>query len=126
MNKLNKKLLKKIKPDMVFTFTIKPNIYGAWACKDLNIPCVANITGLGTAVENGGLIQKITVMLYKIAFKKVKTVFFQNQKQQALLFQARYKEGLPLLYAATFCLLNLKYHYQIQSCDDTFYDSFPL
>lgn len=73
-----KKLLKMIKPDMVFTFTIKPNIYGAWACKDLKIPCVANITGLGTAVENGGLIQKITVMLYKIAFKKIKTVFFQN------------------------------------------------
>lgn len=75
-----KKILKEISPDYVFTYTIKPNIYGAMACKKLKIPCIANITGLGTAVENGGLIQKITVMLYKIAFKKIQTVFFQNQE----------------------------------------------
>ena len=76
---LYKKILKNIKADVVLTFTIKPNIYGAWACKMLNIPCVANVTGLGTAVENGGIIQKITVLLYKLAFKKVKTVFFQKK-----------------------------------------------
>ena len=75
-----KKILKEISPDYVFTYTIKPNIYGAMACKKLKIPCIANITGLGTAVENGGLIQKITVMLYKIAFKKIQTIFFQNQE----------------------------------------------
>lgn len=75
-----KKILKEISPDYVFTYTIKPNIYGAMACKKLGIPCIANITGLGTAVENGGLIQKITVMLYRFAFKKVQTVFFQNKE----------------------------------------------
>ena len=75
-----KKILKAISPDYVFTYTIKPNIYGAMACKKLGIPCIANITGLGTAVENGGLIQKITVMLYRFAFKKVQTIFFQNQE----------------------------------------------
>ena len=75
-----KKILKEISPDYVFTYTIKPNIYGAIACRSLGIPCVANITGLGTAVENGGLIQKITVMLYRFAFKKVQSIFFQNQE----------------------------------------------
>ena len=75
-----KKIIKSVKPDMVFTYTIKPNIYGALACKKFNIPCVANITGLGTAVENGGLVQKITVLLYKIAFTKIKKVFFQNSE----------------------------------------------
>ena len=75
-----KKILKEISPDYVFTYTIKPNIYGAMACKKLGIPCIANITGLGTAVENGGLIQKITVMLYRFAFRKIQTVFFQNQE----------------------------------------------
>ena len=75
-----KKILKEISPDYVFTYTIKPNIYGAIACRSLGIPCVANITGLGTAVENGGLIQKITVMLYRYAFKKIQTVFFQNEE----------------------------------------------
>ena len=73
-----KKLLNQIKPDMVFSDTIKPNIYGSIACRSKKIPCVTNITGLGTAVENGGLVQKITVALYKCAFTKVQRVFFQN------------------------------------------------
>lgn len=73
-----KKLLDQVKPDMVFAYTIKPNIYGSIACRSKKIPCVTNITGLGTAVENGGLIQKITVLLYKYAFTKVQRVFFQN------------------------------------------------
>lgn len=74
-----KKLLKKISPDYVFSYTIKPNIYGAMACKTLDISCICNITGLGTAVENKGIMQTITVMLYRLAFKKVQTVFFQNK-----------------------------------------------
>lgn len=74
-----KKYLKQIKPDYVFTYTIKPNIYGAIACRSLKIPCIANITGLGTAVENGGIMQVVTTLLYKFAFSKIQTVFFQNE-----------------------------------------------
>ncbi len=73
-----KKILKQVKPDVVLTYTIKPNIYGSMACGAAGIPCLANITGLGTAVENGGWLQKITVLLYKYAFRKIHTVFFQN------------------------------------------------
>lgn len=73
-----KKLLDQVNPDMVFAYTIKPNIYGSVACRSRKVPCVTNITGLGTAVENGGLVQKITVLLYKYAFTKVQRVFFQN------------------------------------------------
>lgn len=75
-----KALLKQVRPDIVLSYTIKPNIYGGMACKALGIPYVANITGLGTAVENGGIMQKITVMLYKLAFGKVQRVFMQNQE----------------------------------------------
>ena len=71
-------LLDQVKPDIVFAYTIKPNIYGSIACRSRKVPCVTNITGLGTAVENGGLVQKITVLLYKYAFTKVQRVFFQN------------------------------------------------
>lgn len=73
------KLIKQVKPDMVFTYTIKPNIYGGLACRWMGIPCVANITGLGTSVENGGLKQKIVLLLYKIGVKHTQTVFFQNE-----------------------------------------------
>lgn len=75
-------LLKKVKPDIVLGYTIKPNIYGAMAAQRLNIPFVANITGLGTAVENGGIKQKLFIVLYKIAFRKVQRVFFQNEENK--------------------------------------------
>ena len=75
-----KKLLKEVKPDMVFSYTIKPNIYGGMACQSLKIPYVVNITGLGTAVENPGLLQIITVTLYQFAFRKVQRVFLQNRE----------------------------------------------
>lgn len=73
-----KKLMKDVRPDVVLTYTIKPNIYGGMAAKKFDIPCIANITGLGTAVENKGILQRITVMLYKNAFSNIQRVFFQN------------------------------------------------
>lgn len=77
-----RRILKEIKPDIVFTYTIKPNVYGGMACASLGIPYVANITGLGTAVENGGIMQKITLSLYKIGLKKAQKVFFQNTENR--------------------------------------------
>lgn len=76
--KLYRKLIKEISPDIVFTYTIKPNIYAGMACAALNIPYVANITGLGAALEDVGLMQKITSVLYAIGLKKAQKVYFQN------------------------------------------------
>ena len=73
-----KNTLKKYKPDIVFTYTIKPNVYGGYACGKLSIPYVVNVTGLGTAVENPGLMQKVSLTLYKAGLKKAQKVFFQN------------------------------------------------
>ena len=77
-----RKLIKLIQPDIILGYTIKPNIYGAIAAQRKNIPFVANITGLGTAVENAGLKQKILIQLYKLAFRKVQRVFFQNEENR--------------------------------------------
>ena len=77
-----RKILKDIKPDIVFTYTIKPNVYGGMVCASLGIPYVANITGLGTAVENGGLMQKITLTLYRMGLRKAQKVFFQNAENR--------------------------------------------
>jgi galacturonosyltransferase len=77
-----KRIMKKYKPDIAFGYTIKPNIYGAIAAKKDNIPFVANITGLGTAVENPGPLQKITIQMYKYSFSKIQTVFFQNKENR--------------------------------------------
>ena len=73
------KIIKKIKPDIVLTFTIKPNLYGGIACQLKKIPYIANITGLGTALQKEGILKKITIFLYHIAFKKIKCCFMQNE-----------------------------------------------
>ncbi len=84
---LYKKYIREIKPDIVLTYTIKPNIYGGMACADLKIPYVANITGLGTAVENPGPMQKLTITLYRIGLRKAQKVFFQNEENRRFMLK---------------------------------------
>ena len=82
-----KKILKTIKPDVVLTYTIKPNLYGGYVCGKLGIPFIANITGLGTAVKDRGIIQQITKLLYKIGLKRVTCVFAQNKSSKEYLIK---------------------------------------
>ena len=76
------KLIRKVKPDVVLTYTIKPNIYGSLSCRLLRVPYIVNITGLGSAFENDGLLRKLVVFLYKVALKKARCVFFQNSRNR--------------------------------------------
>lgn len=87
------KIIKGIKPDLVLTYTIKPNVYGGLACKLANVPYLSNITGLGTAVENGGLLQKITLLLYKVSMKKANCVFFQNEDNKEFFIKRNIIKG---------------------------------
>ena len=79
--------IKFIKPDIVLTFTIKPNIYGGMACRLLKVPYLVNITGLGTALENKSFMQKILIYLYKIALKNVNCIFFQNEENKKFFLE---------------------------------------
>lgn len=88
-----KKIIKDVKPNVVLTYTIKPNVYGGIACRIANVPYIVNITGLGTAVENGGLLQKITLFLYKVSLKNANCVFFQNQENQEFLTKRKIIKG---------------------------------
>lgn len=78
------KTIKHIKPDVVLTYTIKPNIYGGIACQLTKTPYIANITGLGTAIEKQGLMRRITITLYRIGLRKASCVFFQNKPNRQL------------------------------------------
>lgn len=73
------KLIKEVKPEVVLSYTIKPNLYGGMACQLCGVPQIANITGLGSAVENPGLLQRLTIFLYKVGLRRAYTVFFQNK-----------------------------------------------
>ena len=73
------KLIKKEKPDIVLTYTIKPNLYGGLACRIKKIPYIMNVTGLGTALTNPSVMSKILLKFYQIAASKAACVFFQNE-----------------------------------------------
>ena len=72
-----KKLLHDEKPDLVLTYSIKPNIYGGIACRQFGVAYCANVQGLGTAFQSEPMASVATV-LYRVALKKAKTVFFEN------------------------------------------------
>lgn len=73
-----KKILLDEHPDLVITYSIKPNVYAGLICGRMGIPFCANVQGLGTAFQKAGLAQFVT-LLYKMAFRKVRTVFFENE-----------------------------------------------
>ena len=95
-----RRLLRQIQPDMVITYTIKPNVYGGLACRLAGIPYAANITGLGTAFQKPGVLRTVASILYKIALKRAKVVFFENGENQQTLLDAH------IVKASQCCLLS--------------------
>lgn len=73
------RLISEVKPLIVFTYTVKCNIYGGIVSRHKHIPFCANITGLGTTVNGGGAKEKLILALYKIGLKGAQQVFFQNE-----------------------------------------------
>lgn len=93
-------MLRMVNPDLVITYTIKPNIYGGLACRFRHVPYAANITGLGTAFQRGGLLCRFVTVLYKLALKNAKTVFFENEENREALL------GAGIVQREQCCLLN--------------------
>lgn len=73
------RILKKINPKKVLTYTIKPNVYGGIMCRVLNIKYVPTITGVGTTFQKNDLIKLIVIFLSRIALKNAEKIFFQNK-----------------------------------------------
>ncbi len=76
--------LRRIRPDVFLGYTAKPNIYGSLAAHALGIPVINNVAGLGTAFIKKGLLTRIVTGLYKLAFKRSATVFFQNREDREM------------------------------------------
>ena len=103
-----KRIVKEVKPNIVLTYTIKPNAYGGYVCGKLNIPYVCNVTGLGTSVEQPGLLQKITLFLYKMGLKKAQCVFFQNKDNLEFMLKHKVVKGKYRLIPGSG--VNLRHH----------------
>lgn len=105
-------------PDIVFTFTIKPNVYGGIVCSLKNIPYIATITGLGSSIHNVGLMPKISLTLYKIGLKKAQKVLFQNtENRDFFIKQGIYKGNCAMIPGSG---VNLKrFHLMEYPMEDT-------
>ncbi len=73
-----KKLIRSNQPDVVLTYTIKPNIYGGIASRLSRTPYIVNVTGLGTELQSDSLFTKLLFRLYAFSAKKAAKVFVQN------------------------------------------------
>lgn len=82
------KFLAKLRPDICFFYTIKPNIYASIAALLLKIPHIAITTGLGYAFLSKNMISKIVKVLYKIAFMKTNEVWFLNKDDMDIFRKA--------------------------------------
>ncbi len=82
-----RRTFRRLNPDVVLSYTIKNNVFGALAAKSCGIPFLPNVTGLGTAFLSGGVLQGVACWLYRRAFSGLPVVFFQNEDDCALFLR---------------------------------------
>lgn len=73
------RILKKISPSIVLSFTPKVTIYSSIASRILRIPSIINVSGLGMGFVNKGFKGIIYRSLYWAASKATSFIFFQNK-----------------------------------------------
>lgn len=82
------KVIRKISPDIVFTFMLKPNAFGVPAAKRAGVKKIYSmVEGAGDAFINGGakwrVIRTVVCGLYRRAFRHCERVFFLNEDDKA-------------------------------------------
>lgn len=84
-----KKIYRELKPDFIFHYVAKPNIYGSMAAAANNIPSVSVITGLGYAFAKRNWLYWVITNLYRHALKKTKEVWFLNNEDARIFIQEK-------------------------------------
>lgn len=82
-------LFKKERPDIVLTYTAKPNVYAGIAAKTLNIPYITNVTGIGSVANMNGIKKLVIMSLFTIAYRGAACVMFQNKNNMNLALNHR-------------------------------------
>lgn len=93
------RLYKEINPQLIFHYTIKPNIYGTLAARYCGIPSVIITTGLGHLFEfKNRIVSTITLFLYRISctFSK-KTLFLNSNDLDVFVYKKVVKKSKAIL-----------------------------
>jgi len=80
-------IYRRVRPDIILHYTIKPNVYGTLSAALLRIPVVNNVCGLGTAFLKRNLVSLFAILLYKFSFRFADKVFFQNPEDLKLFLR---------------------------------------
>ncbi len=86
-------IYRKIKPDVILHYTVKPNVYGTIAAAILRIPSINNVCGLGTIFLRKTFVSFVAKSMYRLAFLFPKKVFFQNPDDRDLFVKRRLIRG---------------------------------
>ncbi len=81
------RLLRMEKPDIVFSYTIKPNAYGSIASRVTGARQICNITGTGETLRHSAFVRSIVHALYKVSIRHCEKVFFQNTSDRAYFIE---------------------------------------
>jgi len=81
-----KKIISEFRPNVVLTYTIKPNIYGGLAARRMGVPYISTVTGLGSVFQKNGLLKQMVCFLYRMAMKKCRCLFFQNIQNKNVFY----------------------------------------
>lgn len=84
-----RRIFRDLQPDVILSYTIKNNTFGALAAKSLGLPFIPNVSGLGTGFLSGGTLQFVVEQLYRRAFRGLPVVFFQNKDDRGLFTERR-------------------------------------
>lgn len=110
------KIVRSENPEVVLTFTAKPNIYGGLAAQLCRVPYIGAVTGLGAAFQSEGLLKAIISVLYRMALRKADRVFFENSDNAATLRELRIVgDNLEVVSGAG---VNLETHALEPYCED--------
>ena len=77
-------LFVKYHPDVVLTYTAKPNVYASFVAQSMKIPVINNVTGLGSVVKRTGIKKTIIMSLFKKAYRRSACIMFQNKTNMEL------------------------------------------
>lgn len=88
-----RRLFKKYRPAVVLTYTAKPNVYASVAARQLGIPYINNVTGLGSVLNKTGLMRAFIMTLFKTAYRGAACVMFQNSTNMQLALDSGMVKG---------------------------------
>ena len=91
------KMLRKMRPGIVMTYTVKPNIYCGIAAHVLGIPVISNVTGFGSVLQKGKMVQKLIMKMMSFSFRRAACVMFQNSANMKLAEETKMIKGDHML-----------------------------